>query len=86
MYLERVATVREVLSTELLDHDPYIVSRWRLWREHWSHSGLRDEAQLRLIRKQGMLGLNAEYIVRTCHATTRLHTCGEACKHELAEG
>ena len=85
VYLERVAAVREVevLSTELLDHDPYIASRWR---EHWSRSGPADESRLRLIRKQGMLGLNAEYIARARRATTRLHTWGEACKHELAGG
>ena len=43
-------------------------------------------SQLRLIRKQGMLGLNAEYIARARRATTRLHTWGAACKHELAGG
>ena len=85
VYLERVAAVQEVevLSTELLDHDPYIVSQWR---EHWSRSGLADETQLRLIHKQGMLSLNAEYIARACRATARLHTWGEACKHGLAGG
>ena len=85
MYLERAAAVREVevLSTNLLDHDPYIVSQWQ---EHWSHSGLQNESQLRLICKHGMLSLNAEYIAQACCATTRLHTWGEACKHELAEG
>ena len=85
VYLEQVATVREVevLSTELLDHDPYIASQWH---KHWSHSGLRDESQLRLIHKQGMLSLNAEYIAWAHCATTRLHTWGEACKHEPAEG
>ena len=85
VYLERVAAVREVevLCTDFLDHDPYIVARWR---QYWSRTGLTDVSQLRLIRKQGLLGLNAEYIARARRATTRLHTWGAVCKHELAGG
>ena len=80
-----MAAVREVevLSTDLLNYDPYIVSHW--W-EHWSHTGLTDVSQLRLICKQGMLSLNTEYIAQAHHATARLHTWGAACKHELARG
>ena len=75
VYLERVATVQEieVLSTELLGHGPYIAA---IWQEHWSCSGLVSESQLRLICKQGMLSLNAEYIAQAHCATARLHTWG----------
>ena len=85
VYLERVAAVREVevLCTDLLNHDPYIVA---CWQEYWSCTGLTDVSQLRLIHKQGLLGLNAEYIAQAHQATTRLHTWGVVCKHELARG
>ena len=50
VYCERVNTVREieVLSTELLDKDPYLVARWQTL---WADNHITNRDQLRSIRK-----------------------------------
>ena len=85
MYRERAATVREieVLCAELLDKDPYLAERWQTLR---ADSHIKDETQLRSIRKSSPLGLNAAYIARARRAATRFHQRGDLCKHELSGG
>ena len=85
MYWERVNTVREieVLSTELLDKDPYLVARWQTL---WADNHITDRDQLRSIRKSSLLGLNAAYIARARRAVTRFHQWGDLCKTELTGG
>ena len=59
VYLGRVATVREieVLSTDLLNHNPYIVSHWQ---DYWSCSGLWNEASF------------SSFVSRACSASMLL--------------
>ena len=85
VYWERVNTVREieVLSTELLDKDPYLVA-W--WQTLWADNHITDRDQLRSIRKSSLLGLNAAYIARARRAVTRFHQWGDLCKTELTGG
>ena len=80
-----MATVREieVLCTELLDKDPFLVGRWQTL---WADSHIKDEAQLRAIRKSSLPGLNAAYIAQARRAVTHFHQWGDLCKHELSGG
>ena len=54
MYWERVATVREieVLCTELLDKDPYLIRRWQTL---WASSRIREKFKGRACPLLGLL-------------------------------
>ena len=55
----RLGKLRCLISTELLDKDPYLVKQWK---ELQDGSSIKDAAQLQATRKSGLMGLTAAYI------------------------